>query len=191
MIVITINQVLLFWTCGLSAAHCRQSFTQPASKQWVQLHTYRTPELCQPSFGLSAQRQFDSCTWSFWSTWQSVGFGCSWSAELHFVSSAVFCHLSSNLSALAYSVMQFICCDRPAARHQLSYELQAPLQSVILAAICLLSHDMSTWQQSFSSVCQLSCDTLAQLRYVSSAAIWRLISIAVWRSVRILRRLIN
>jgi len=54
--------------------------------------------------------------------------------------------------------MQFICCDRPAARHQLSYEVQAPLQSVISAAICLLSHDMSAWQQSVGSVCQLSCN---------------------------------
>jgi len=49
----------------------------------------------------------------------------------------------------------------------------APLQTVISAAICLLSHDMSAWQQSFSSVCQLSCDGSAQL---SSAVVRRLSS---------------
>ena len=83
---------------------------------------------------------------------------CIMSVQLQSVSSAVFCQLSCNLSALAYSVMQFICYDRPAARYQLSYEVQAPLQSVISAAICLLSHDMSAWQQSVGSVCQLSCN---------------------------------
>ena len=74
---------------------------------------------------------------------------------LHYVSSAAFCQLSCNLSALAYSVTAD---DRPAARHQLSYEVQDPLQSVISAAVCLLSHDMSAWQQSVSSICQLSCN---------------------------------
>jgi len=63
--------------------------------------------------------------------------------------------------------MQLICCDRLAARQQLSYEVQAPLQSVISVAIGLLSHDMSAWQQSVSSVSaakqQLSCDVSAQL----------------------------
>jgi len=90
--------------------------------------------------------------------------GCSQSAMLHsvnlqlclrYVSSAIFCQLSCNLYALAYSV---IYCDRPVARHQLSYEVQDPLQSVISAAVCLLSHDMSACQQSVSSVCQLSCN---------------------------------
>jgi len=94
---------------------------------------------------------------------------CIMSVQLQSVSSAIFCQLSCNLSALAYSVMQLICYDRPAAGHQLSYEVQAPLQSVISAAIYLLSHDMSAWQQSVSSVCQLSCNTAAQLRCVSSA----------------------
>ena len=65
--------------------------------------------------------------------------------------------------------MQLICCDRLAARQQLSYEVQAPLQSVISAANGLLSHDMSAWPQSVSSVCQLSCNMAVQLRYVSSA----------------------
>ena len=89
---------------------------------------------------------------------------------LHYVSPAAVCQLSCNLSALACSVMQFICCDRPAARHkQLSYEVQAPSQCVISAAICLLSHDLSAWQLSIRSVCQLSCSTAAQLRCVSSA----------------------
>ena len=71
---------------------------------------------------------------------------CIMSAQLHFVSSA------------AIYLLPLICCDRPAARHQLSYEVQDPLQSVISAAVCLLSHDMSAWQQSVSSVCQLSCN---------------------------------
>ena len=88
---------------------------------------------------------------------------CNMSVQLQSGSSAVFCQLDCNVSALAYSVMQFICCDRPAARHQLSYEVQAPLQSVISAANGLLSHDMSPWPQSVSSVCQLSCDVSAQL----------------------------
>ena len=95
---------------------------------------------------------------------------CIISVQLQSVSSAVFCQLSCNVFALAYCVMQFICCDTPAARHkQLSYEVQAPLQSVISAAIRLLSHDLSAWQLSVGSVCQLSCNTAAQLRCVSSA----------------------
>ena len=61
----------------------------------------------------------------------SVTFLCSSAVQLRSVSSAVFCQLSCNLSALAYSVMQFICCDRPAASHQLSHEVQAPLQSIV------------------------------------------------------------
>ena len=96
------------------------------------------------------------------------------SVQQQLVSSAVLCQLSCNLSALAYCVMQFICYDRPAARHQLSYEVQTHLQSVISAAIYLLSHDMSAWQQSVSLVCQFSCNTAAQLYFVSSAAIRRL-----------------
>ena len=58
-------------------------------------------------------------------------------AELHHCS-AVFCQLICNLSALAYSVMQFICCDRPAAKHQLSFEMQGPF------AIRHLSYNLST-----------------------------------------------
>ena len=44
------------------------------------------------------------------------------------------------------------------------------MQSVISAAICLLSHDMSAWQQSVSlgAVRQLSCDVSAQLHPVGS-----------------------
>ena len=48
---------------------------------------------------------------------------CIMSVQLRSVSSAVSCQLSCNLSALAYSVMQLICSDRPAERHQLSYEV--------------------------------------------------------------------
>jgi len=79
-------------------------------------------------------------------------YSCSLSAQLYFVSSAAY------LSALVYSVMQLICCDRPTARHQPSYKVQAPLQSVTSDAICLLSHDMSAWQQS-----RLSCNSSTQL----------------------------
>lgn len=96
---------------------------------------------------------------------------------LHYVSSAAFCQLICNLSALAYSV---ICCDIPAARHQLSYEVQDPLRSVISAAVCFLSHDVSAWQQSVSSAAtgvaqllcvaaQLSCYPKVQLQFVKSA----------------------
>ena len=96
---------------------------------------------------------------------------------LHYVSSAAFCQLSCNLSALAYSV---ICCDIPAARHQLSYEVQDPLRSVISAAVCFLSHDVSAWQQSVCSAAtgvaqllcvspQLSCYPKVQLQFVKSA----------------------
>ena len=91
--------------------------------------------------------------------------GCSQSALLHSVNSfaalPALCQLSCILSAQLQSICSswsVICCDRPAARHQLSYEVQDPLQSVISAAVCLLSHDMSAWQQSVSSVCQLSCN---------------------------------
>ena len=45
---------------------------------------------------------------------------------------------------------------------------KAPLQSVLSATICLLSHDLSAWQQSVNVVCQLSCNTAAQLHPVSS-----------------------
>ena len=38
----------------------------------------------------------------------------------------------------------------------------------ISAAICLLSYDPPAWQQYVSSLCQLSCDTSAQLHPVSS-----------------------
>ncbi len=39
---------------------------------------------------------------------------------------------------------------RPGTRRQLSSKVQAPLPSVISAAICLLSHYLSAWQQSVS-----------------------------------------
>ena len=92
---------------------------------------------------------------------------------LHYVGPPAVCQLSCILSAQlqpicsSVFVMQFIRCDRPAARHQLSFELQAPLQSVIR----LLSHDMSAWQQSVGSAatCQLSCTLLAEMKLVISA----------------------
>ena len=64
----------------------------------------------------------------------------------------------------------------PAAIRQLSCQLPAPLQSVISATICLLTHDLSTWQQSVNAVCQLSCNPAAQLQCVSSAAPWQLVN---------------
>ena len=155
------------------------------------------------------------------STWQFVGFGCSWSAELQFVSSAfrfavsfhnfqpcckfqlvcnhlarlrsvdtaAHCHLlcssalgqslhmsfhlesvnlavfcqSCILSALACFFKQFICCDRP----HFSYELQAPLQSVISAAICHLSLLAQLQHSSLTAMCQLSCYLKAQLQLVT------------------------
>jgi len=132
---------------------------------------------------LSAPLQFFSPSASNWlggmqsallhSVTSFAALPCTMSVQLQSVSSAVFHQLSCNPSALAY-VMQFICCNRPAVKHHLSYKLQAPLQSVILVALCLLSHDLSAWQQSVSSVCQLSCNTAAQLRCVSSAAVCQL-----------------
>ncbi len=68
--------------------------------------------------------------------------------------SAVFCQLSCNVSALACSVMQLICCDKLATRYQLSYYVQAHLPSAITVAICLLSHDMSVHS---AAVCHCKC----------------------------------
>ena len=62
---------------------------------------------------------------------------------------------------------------------KLSCQVQAPWQSIISAAICLLRYDLS--DQSVSSVCLLSCITSAQLQYASSAAIYQLSSAAIWR----------
>ena len=91
---------------------------------------------------------------------------------LHYVSSAAFCQLSCNLSALAYSV---ICCDRPAARHQLSFEVQGS------SANCHLSCNLSarSWHVSLAAVCQLSLSV--QLQHSSSAAICQLSSTAIWQ----------
>ncbi len=41
---------------------------------------------------------------------------CTISVQRQSVSSAIFCKLSCNPSTLVYSVVQFICCDRPAAK---------------------------------------------------------------------------
>ena len=102
------------------------------------------------------------------------------SVQLQSISSAVFFQLSCNVSALAYSVMQLICCDRPATRYQLSYKVQAHLPSVISVAISLLSHDMSAWHQSVSSAAkrQLSSGVSAQLSYYLKAQL-QLVSSAV------------
>jgi len=102
---------------------------------------------------------------------------CTMSLRLQSVSSAVFRQLRCNLSALAYSVMQFICCNRPAAKRHLSYKVQAPLQYVISPAICLLSlsaqlqygSSAAMSQLSRSMSAQLSCHLKAQLQLVNSA----------------------
>jgi hypothetical protein len=79
-------------------------------------------------------------------------------------------------SALAYSFMHFICCERPAARNQLSFEVQGSFAICHLSCKFLLSHDLSAWQQSVNAVCQSSLS--AQLPYVSSAAPCWLVSSA-------------
>ena len=73
--------------------------------------------------------------------------------QLQSICSSIFCHAIHLLR------------DRPAARPQLGYEMQAPLQCIISATIGLLSHDMSAWLQSVSSAAtqQVSCDVSAQL----------------------------
>ncbi len=92
------------------------------------------------------------------------------SVHLESVSSAVLCQ-SCILSALACFVKRFICCDRP----QFSYELQAPLQSVISAAIRYLSCNLlaqsvscnlSTPLSGSAATCQLSCTLSSQLQHV-------------------------
>ncbi len=109
---------------------------------------------------------------------------CIMSVQLQSVSSAVFSQLSCNLSALAYSVMQFICCDRPdlpknhlsfevrgsfAVRH-LSYNLPTQSWSVSLAAVCQRSLSAQLQYGNSAAMCQLSCTLLAQIKLVSSAA---------------------
>ena len=145
---------------------CTSSAQLPRSKstQNCQVHTIQPRWSFQPVCNQMAWLQ---------SVASFAALPCTISVQQQSVSSAVICKLSCNLSTLAYSVVQLICCDRPAAKHQLSCKVQPPLQSVISAAICLLSHDLSAWQQSVSSVSsvakrQLSCKVSAQL---SSAAI--------------------
>ncbi len=97
------------------------------------------------------------------------------SVQLQSVSSAVSCQLSCcNPSALAYSVVQFICCNRPAVKHHLSYKLRAPLQSVCSVMICQLGSSLSAQSVSSAAMCQLSCNVSAQLQCVSSAAMCQL-----------------
>ncbi len=175
------------------AAHCQLRCTQPASNQWVQLHTSRTPAISQPSFDLLAQLQSDSCTWSFWSTWQSVGFGCSWSAELHFVSSAATFPINLKLSAQVHTfqprcsflarlqsvglvaVSQHCCTVSP--------PLQLCLHYVSPAVVCQLGRILSAKLQSICSsvfchaihlLWQTSCKASAQLWSASSFAICHL-----------------
>ena len=65
--------------------------------------------------------------------------------------------------------MQFICYDRPAARHQLSYEVQAPLgsasqlHSICSVMICQLGSILLAESVSSAATRQLSCDVSAQL----------------------------
>ncbi len=82
-----------------------------------------------------------------------------------------------NPSALAYSVVQFICCNRPAVKPRLSYGLQAPLQPVCSAMVSQLGSSLLTQSVSSAAIRQLSCNVStqlscclkAQLQIVSSA----------------------
>jgi len=52
--------------------------------------------------------------------------------------------------------MQFICCNRPAVKHHLSYKLQAPLQSVCSVMICQVGSSLSAQSVSSAAMGQLS-----------------------------------
>ena len=92
------------------------------------------------------------------------------SSALHCVRPGTVCQLSCILSAQLQSICCSVFCHAvPLVTHQLpeissALKCKAPLQSVISATICLLSHDLSAWQQSVNAVCQLSCNTAAQLQ---------------------------
>ena len=96
---------------------------------------------------------------------------CTMSLRLLSVSSAVFRQLRCNLSALAYSVMQFICCNRPAAKRHLSYKVQAPLQYVSSAQLPS-EGSVATRQLSVRSAAtsQLGCTRIVQMKLVMPAA---------------------
>ncbi len=96
---------------------------------------------------------------------------CTMSLRLQSVSSAVFRQLRCNLSALAYSVMQFICCNRPAAKRHLSYKVQAPLQYVSSAQLPS-EGSVATRQLSVRSAAtsQLGCTRIVQMKLVMPAA---------------------
>ena len=70
---------------------------------------------------------------------------CKLSAQVHTFQAC--CGVSAHLQSIDW---------KSAARHQLRYEVQAPLQSVISAAICLLSHDMSASSDSSQQLQSIS-----------------------------------
>ena len=88
---------------------------------------------------------------------------------LHYVSPAAVCQLSC------------IC--------QLSYDVQASLQSVISAANNLLTHDMSAWLQSVQSVssgeCQLGCTHATPLQASASNLLAWLQSLSIVKHCRL------
>ena len=114
--------------CSLSAvaAHCHLRCTQPASNQSVQLHIFRNPPICQPSFDLSAQLQSDICT----SNWR-LG-----SVSALAVAGQLSCNLSVWLPrSQSTSNCQLRCTPfSPAAVFQLVCNQLARLQSVSTAA---------------------------------------------------------
>ena len=129
------------------AAHCQLRCTQPAIADRLQLHTFRTPAICHPSFDLSAQLQSDSCT-----SWQSVGFGCSWSAaacqlgcqvptQLPSVSSGA--HLSTPRPVFSRFAISWLGCSQSALLHSVNCSsaclMSVQLQSVSSFAICHVS----------------------------------------------------
>ncbi len=76
------------------------------------------------------------------------------------LSSVTFCIVCTSFGTVPVSSAANC---KSAARRQLGCQVHAPLRSVMSAAICLPSHDLSAWQQSVSSVCQLSCNMSTQL----------------------------
>ena len=128
----------------------------------------RSPSLAATfpvNFKLSAQVHTFQPRCSFLARLQSVGEVavsqdcCTVSTPLqlclHYVSSAAFCQLSCNLSALAYSVTAD---DRP------SCKTSAQLWSARSFAICHLSCSLSSqsWYVSLAAVCQLNLSAQLQ-----------------------------
>ena len=98
---------------------------------------------------------------------------CSLSTQLYWIQCVLSAELLQSLqqcnpSALAYSVVQFICFKRPAVKPHLSYELRLskPVCSVMVSQ---LGSNLLTQSVSSAAMCQFSCTLLAQIKLVSSA----------------------